>query len=489
MTPLRFYLLCIYSLTLLISRTPSSQAQEKVKNTFRAGAATSNITPLMGVPLDGTIMQIGPAKDVHDELYARCLVLDDGKTRLAFAVIDNTMVSREVYQQAKKLVNQHTGIPIQNICISATHTHSTPRAVVGLKPNSPEHKDYLNFLAIRISDGIRRAVNRLALAKIAWGSFQEPRYVHNRRRFLKEQFLAANKNPFGIGGEIVSMNANAQKADKEAGPTDPEVFVLSLQHNDGRPLAVFANYSLHYIGGVPGGTVSADYYGVFADRIQQLLQADRQKPAFVGIMSNGTSGDINANALGQKRVKYAAYERMTLVASDLAEGTAKLVKSLEHHADITLAAAAKELELKVRKPDQKRIDWANKSKVAADHQGRLTRPQIYAREALFLADFPNTVQVPLQAFRIGDLVIAQSPCETFAETGLAIKKASPSSKQTFTIELANGYFGYLPSPQQFIWGGYETWPARSSFLEEQAEPKIRASLIDLIKQLHQKPQP
>lgn len=438
----------------------------------------------MGVPLDGTIMQIGPAKDVHDELHARCLVLDDGTTRLAFAVIDNTMISQDVYDHSKKLIHEQTGIPVQNICLSATHTHSTPRAVTGLKPNSNEHKDYLNFLAIRISDGIRRAVNRLAPAKIGWGSFQEPRYVHNRRRFLKEQFLAANKNPFGIGGEIVSMNANASKADKEAGPTDPEVSILSVQHADGRPLAVFANYSLHYIGGIPGGTVSADYFGVFADRVQQLLQADRQHPPFVAIMSNGTSGDINANALGQARKKYKPYERMTLVGNHLAEGAAKLVKSLEHRSDITLGAAAMELELKVRKPDEKRIAWANKSKAAADHKGRLTRPQIYARESLILKDYPNSVKIPLQAFRIGDLAITQSPCETFAETGLAIKKESPFTGQTFTIELANGFSGYLPSPQQFTWGGYETWPARSSFLEEQAEPKIRAAILDLLKQLH-----
>jgi len=100
--------LIVVVLSLCLCITTPCWAQSKSNKTFRAGAATSNITPLMGVPLDGTIMQIGPAKDVHDELYARCLVLDDGTTRLAFAVIDNTMVSREVYDQAKQLVHQQT---------------------------------------------------------------------------------------------------------------------------------------------------------------------------------------------------------------------------------------------------------------------------------------------------------------------------------------------------------------------------------------------
>ena len=69
----------------------------------------------------------------------------------------------------------------------------------------------------------------------------------------------------------------------------------------------------------------------------------------------------------------------------------------------------------------------------------------------------------------------------FAETGLAIKESSPLAN-TFTMELANGYGGYLPTPEQHAWGGYETWPARSSHLEVEAEPKIRAELGRLLKQ-------
>lgn len=106
-------------------------------------------TPLMGVPLDGAIMQIGPARHVHDELRARCLVLDDGATRLAFAIVDNTMISREVMDHAKRLIQESAGIPPERVLIAATHTHSTPRAVTGLS-DDPLHKDYLHYLAQRI---------------------------------------------------------------------------------------------------------------------------------------------------------------------------------------------------------------------------------------------------------------------------------------------------------------------------------------------------
>jgi neutral ceramidase len=113
---------------------------------------------------------------------------------------------------------------------------------------------------------------------------------------------------------------------------------------------------------------------------------------------------------------------------------------------------------------------------------KLTRPQVYAEEALALAAGPERISIPLQAIRIGPLGIAAAPCEVFAQTGLEIKQRSPL-KPTFVIELANGYGGYLPTPEQHAWGGYETWPARSSFLEVEAAPKIRDALLDLLAKL------
>ena len=102
--------------------------------------------------------------------------------------------------------------------------------------------------------------------------------------------------------------------------------------------------------------------------------------------------------------------------------------------------------------------------------------EIYARETVLLNEFPSEVETLVQAIRIGELGIAASPCETFVETGLAIKAASPL-RPTFTIELANDYRGYLPTAEHHSLGGYETWRARSSYLEIGAEAKIRAAIL------------
>jgi hypothetical protein len=90
----------------------------------------------------------------------------------------------------------------------------------------------------------------------------------------------------------------------------------------------------------------------------------------------------------------------------------------------------------------------------------------------------------LQAIRIGQAGIAAIPNEVFAVSGLTIKRRSPL-KPSFTIELANGAEGYLPPPDQHVLGGYETWRARSSCLEETAEVKITSAVLDLLNSVAQ----
>ncbi len=453
---------------------------------LEAGAAAVKINPGIGVPMDGAISQNPPVKAIHDDLHARCLVLGDGGTRLAFVIVDNTMISRELIDRAKAGIEERTGIPPSHVCVAATHTHSTPRGVIGMVDDE-SHRDYLETLVTRIVEAAVGAAGRMRSATLGWGSFQEPRFVHNRRWVLAEDLRAMNVNPFGERGEIVKMNPGREGLLNPAGPVDAEVFVLSLREKEsGAPLAVLSAYGLHYVGGVPAGEVSADYYGVYARRLKEALNAE----GFVGMMANGTSGDINANDLTRPRESFEPYERMTHVGGELARQTVGIVSGIDHpEVAPILAAATTELELRVRKPDEKRRAWAEEMLAKAEPGKRLSRGQVYARETRHLAGYPDTVSLPIQVFRIGELAVAQLPCEVFAETGLAIKADSPFAGSTFTIELANGYFGYLPTAKQFEWGGYETWPARSSLLEIEAEAKIRAAVGDLMRRLRAGPNP
>src|SRR5687767_1098815 len=89
--------------------TPTDTAAGAARQ-LRAGAATSNITPKLGTSLNGG-MRDNRAQHIHDDLHVRCLVLDDGKTRLAFAVADSCMLPRDVTEKARGLVAEETGLP------------------------------------------------------------------------------------------------------------------------------------------------------------------------------------------------------------------------------------------------------------------------------------------------------------------------------------------------------------------------------------------
>lgn len=445
---------------------------------FRAGAATSNITPRLGASINGG-MTNNITTHVHDELHARCLVLDDGRTKLAFVVVDSCMVPRDVVQEAKRQIVERSRIPADHVTISATHAHSCPAAtaVFQTDPN-PEYKP---FLAERIADGVQRAINNLAPAEIGWGAGAVPDEVFNRRWHLKPG--VALTDPFGRPDQV-KMNPTPGSPDllKPAGPTDPEVAVLAVRAVGGRPIALLANYSLHYVGGVGPGHASADYFGMFADRVGALLEAERLDPPFVAMMTNGTSGDINNINFREPRGSQPPYARMREVADKLAREVVRVSRSLAYRPTATLDARAADLELGVRKPNTEELIRATEIVAQAGDRPMRGLEEIYARETVLIAASPDTVPVTVQAIRIGDLGIAAIPCEVFVEIGLNLKANSPL-KPMFTIELANGYNGYLPTTAQHALGGYETWRARSSYLEVDAADKITAQALQLLRSL------
>ncbi len=450
-------------------------AQEE--KAFRAGAAAANITPPLGEPIVGGFSPT-PATHVHDELHARCLALDDGKTKLVFAVCDNVGISREVFDEARKLVAQETGLPPENLLLSATHTHSATSARSG-KPLAAEPlADYSKFLVRRIGDGVRRALNNLEPARIGWGSAQAPEHLFNRRYFMKPG--TPMPDPFG-GDDKVVMNPGVgnPKVEKPAGPVDPEVSFLLVRAKAGRPIALLANYSLHYVGGVPGTHISADYFALFADRIGQLLGTDRQDPPFVGIMTNGTSGDVNNIDVLGKPQRHAPYEKMKLVAHSVAEKVFQSAEGAPLQDWVALSARMKDLALEARKPTLERVAYAKEILARPkDAKPRHVREPNYAQRTLQMAEAPERVAVPIQAFRIGDLGIAAIPFEVFTDIGLEIKKRTPLARQ-FTVSLANGSYGYLPTPEHHQLGGYETWLGTNR-VEVEASRKITETVLQLL---------
>ncbi len=451
---------------------------------FRAGASKVKITPPLGLEIVGNWGK-PLATNIHDDLHVRCLALNDGSTTIAFAICDNVGIPRDVFDAARKLIDSQTDVPPANVLMSATHTHSAVSARNNREVDGVVVLDsYQNLVARRIAEGVAKAVAAMKPAKIGWGGVEEASEVHNRRWYVNDEKLLAN--PFG-GVDKVRMNPprGSDKLIEPAGPVDPEVSFLSVQSLDGKPIALLANYSLHYVGGVPSGDVSADYFGAFSEKIGKRIGADSSSDSFVGIMTNGTSGDINNYAFREKAGKHEPYQRIDEVSDLIVGRVAEAYAATEHHDWVSLSAATQELELKMRKPDPEMLRYFASLQDEGQSPANVHRlASIYGNRLRKIAEGPETSSVLLQAFRIGDLGIVAIPFEVFAETGLDLKKRSPMS-DTFTIELANGSYGYLPTPAQHKLGGYETWLGTNR-VQLDASDRISDVLLSLLNQLGQK---
>ncbi|OQB89671.1 MAG: Neutral/alkaline non-lysosomal ceramidase [Verrucomicrobia bacterium ADurb.Bin118] len=469
--------LFLTALSLLIAPGATQSAEKKP---FRAGVATSNITPWLGGGLVGNFGTPPPAKYVHDELHARCFVLDDGAMQIAIVVCDTISISREVLDEAKRQITVATGLPAEHILVSGTHTHSSVSARWS-NPFRPgkEFSEYQSFLAHRIADGVRCALYNLRPAKIAWGTADLPGQVFCRRWLLQPG--AKLFNPFGEPEQVKMNPGRRPDLLKPSSPVDPQIVFFALQTLDGQPMGLLANYSLHYVGGTGPNHISADYFAMFADRIQELLGADRLDPPFVAAMSNGTSGNVNNINYAAPREPRKPYERMRQVADECAQAVREQYPSLVWHERVPLGMRQRELTLGVRKPTPAQL--AHARMVLADPQrpDQFPHERNYAHKAIRQLESPDTVQVILQTLRIGGLGITAIPFEVFTDTGLELKARSPF-KPTFTIELANGGYGYLPTPEQHELGGYETWLG-SNKVETQASVKIVNALLEMFAEL------
>ncbi len=438
-------------------------------NAFQAGAFAVDINPTNFPVRVNAMFTERSADKIVDPLFAKALAVDDGSVRLVFCVVDTCMMARDLIDAAKEEAAKRTGVPANRLLVSATHTHSAPSAMGCL--GSRIDPDYAAFLPGRIAAAIAGAVERLAPAKVGWGQMDDWHHTFNRRWIRRPDKMLVD--PFGQRTVRAHMHPGHQSPDAvgPSGPVDPELSVLAFQRLDGTPLALLANYSMHYY---ESPLLSSDYFGRFARHVSTMLEAD---PAFVAIMTQGTSGDLMWMDYGSPRrqIGYDAY------AQEIASHVAGLVRGMRWSAKAPVRMTERKLDLAYRTPGQERLAWARQ--IANGLKGNLpkTLPEVYALEALFLHDKPRA-ELKLQAVSIGDLGIAALPNEVFALTGLKIKAGSPF-KATFNIELANGAEGYIPPPEQHHLGGYTTWPARTAGLETNAEPQIVRMAIELLQDL------
>ncbi|MCA9139482.1 MAG: hypothetical protein KDB00_22065, partial [Planctomycetales bacterium] len=408
---------------------------------FQAGMARIDISPQTLPALkNGGFLQ-AKADRVDDPLHARSMVLSDGNEMIAIVIVDSCMLPTELCDQIKHLASEQTGIPTNRILISATHTHSAP-SVMDMCLGTSKDEAYVKFVPAEIARSIVHARKNLQPAKIGWAIVDGSDLTNCRRWITRNDRMGID--PFDQKTVRAMMHPGYQNPDytSPAGPIDPWLTVVSVVSAESdRPLGVLANLSMHYFGGGPG--FSADYFGDVTRLLESRISDANagSAPDFVGIMSQGTSGDLHWMDYSSPRQNINRQQYSTQVADRITLAW----KTIDHRSDLSLAMAEKRLTINRRTPSEDRRQWARSINAERLDQPPRNRTEVYAQQAEWIHENP-TAEVVLQAIRIGDLGITAIPNEVYGITGLKLKRQSPLAA-TFNLELAGGANGYIPPPE------------------------------------------
>ena len=248
---------------------------------FRAAFGKLDFTPPLEMQGSFRLSHDGHAAGVHDPVYARWMVAEDGSIRWCLVALDVVMLQREQAAHWRERIGELSGVDLNRVTISCTHTHSGPDL-----PNEwgRHDKAWETDLIDRIGKGIAEAANRLEPATCGWAQTQYdgPINRHEVRRVKLRE------------GDEAAARAEAE----HLGPVDRALTVLRVDATSGRPLGHLVHFNAHPTTAMGvDQLLSADYPGV-------LLAQTETRIGGVGVFLQGTCGNVNLE-IGERAFRHA----------------------------------------------------------------------------------------------------------------------------------------------------------------------------------------
>jgi hypothetical protein len=456
---------------------------------LRLGTAAVKITPPLNTPMAGYYGARG-SKGVLDDLYAKAVVFDDGKTKAAMVVCDLIGLPRAPVLEARRIIAEKTGIPADHVMISATHSHTGP-VVIGdttiddlVTGGSQLSKDYVVQLPKWIAQAVDEAHESRTSASVFYASENEPKLSFIRRFWMKDGTVGWNPGvlnpniirPIGNIDPQVNVIYAETIGKKPLGPAEKMAADGSrhAEKSDKEPLLTYVNFAMH-LDTTGGMLISADFPATLAKRL-----ADYNGPEMLTIFGNGCCGNINHIDVkwAATQSSPAAAKRLgTILAGDVLKAYAEMKKV----DDVTVRVRNEVLQLSPAKHTDEELRKAREI-VAKQGVGASFLEQVKAYRIMdVVAHEGKPFDVDVQVVALGsDIAWVALPGECFVELGLSIKAASPF-KQTNIIELSNGRPQYVPNHSAFSEGQYEVVSTRCA---EGSGEMLVTTAIRLLGELH-----
>lgn len=432
---------------------------------LKAGIATVDITPHVGVQLAGFSSRSKPSEGVHDPLRSRALVLDDGDTRFALITNDILSVNYEIIDALKAAIEDECGIAPERVMINCSHTHSGP--VTSSAGGTYSADDcYMHLYIRKIVGAVKMAIADLQPARVG-AARTDVQIGINRRERTPDGSTTLGRNP-----DL---------------PVAPYVDVCRIDSPEGEPRAIFFSHACHPV--TMGGDsyiISADYPG----RAQAVVEA--VFPGAQAMFAQGCSGNINSEPVN------GAFSDVWRLGSALGGAVVKAAAMIDTDGEVRLSSAFEPLELPLEDPPpldeaKEQAESAEASFTQAKESGDEGSANIrssgvrWAQRVLKLAEEGATdlkMRYDLQALAINDLAIIGLPGEVFVEYQLNIDAASPFA-QTTVLGVTNGCPSYIPIADEYQYGGYEIEGAIRYYGATMLDPKSEQVILRAAKKLIQ----
>ncbi|WP_437223328.1 neutral/alkaline non-lysosomal ceramidase N-terminal domain-containing protein [Planctomicrobium sp. SH661] len=492
-TSLRWFGLFLLSGTFLLGSSPASASDE-----LQVGVAQVEITPQAEFPIAG-YYYVRLSKGTLDPLWAKAVYFRNGDTQAAWVSCDLTGVSSDLSTLARERASRATGIPVENMVISATHSHTAPdytrslyRSLDADRPMKTEMDQvgaaYIEKLIGGISEAIVQAKSAAQPAQLLSGSTQQETQVSYCRRTVMQD-----------GSVVTWIGLNDPRSIRSAAAIDPELGMIKIQRaSDEVCTGLISNFALH-TDTTGGEKWSADYPYAIEQQIQKALGSD-----VVSLFGNGCCGDVNhADPTGKVRRRApeigeslgetitTAIPTLTAVPNPQLQVRSAIVPLLLE--EVTSADMQHSLDLLKTVAAGREIPFlehvvAYKRLMLSHLTDRDATPNIdeYLSPGLSrLRKSPEGIlPVKVTVFTFGpDLAMVFLPGEIFTELGQSIKKASPY-RNTLVIELADCVETfYIPNRHAYAGGGYEVanslvQPGSGERLVEAAVTLLRAAATE-----------
>jgi hypothetical protein len=368
---------------------------------LRAGAAKISITPTA----DEFPYKIGrenPFVGVHDDVYVRALLLDDGTRRLAIVSAEVTAMPNA--EKMVKIVADAAKVPVANVMLTASHTHNSLFVFYRGRDVTPAQQQELDRLEKNTAQAVHEAADRLQPARISFGRGKAYANINN--------------------GE----EANSESWFDGAGSSDKTLDIWRVETSSGQPLALMLNYASHAEVMYRSVTKDGGYEvtGDLPGATSRLLE-EKAKLAPVVLFTSAAEGDqlstfksLQPDAqLPSTDAGASGWALLDLLARRIASAAIDTIHTMPAGVSaVSIRTGAGEVSC----PGEKRsMDRAT---------GKLTNSEA------------PSVTIPISVFRINDIALAGVTADIASNIGVGIKSASPVPKTTVVTMLA-GSVGYV----------------------------------------------